>query len=66
MKKEATREQENIEQENREDYSARLDNRQPTETSENRGFVLVSVFAPDYIRDEYDYEYKEFVEWYKA
>ena len=61
MKKEAT-----IEQENREDYSARLDNRQPTETSENRGFVLVSVFAPDYIRDEYDYEYKEFIEWYKA
>ena len=61
MKKEATREQEN-----REDYSACLDNSQPTETSENSGFVLISVFAPDHVNDEYDYEYKEFVEWYKA
>ena len=63
MKKEAGNEQEN-----RHDDSARLDcSHQLTETSsENRGHVLVSALATEYIKDECDYEYREFSDWYRA
>ncbi len=61
MNKEATREQEN-----REDDSACLNCLQPTETSGNRGLILISGLAPDYTKDKCEYEYREFVEWYRA
>ena len=61
MNKEAT-----SEQENREYNSARRSCHQPTETSGNRGLVLISVLAPDYTKDKCEYEYREFVEWYRA
>ena len=61
MNKEATREQENWE-----DDSACLNCHQPTETSGNRGLVLISGLAPDCIKDKCEYEYRDFVEWHRA
>ena len=60
------RKKERSEQENYHSDSARLSCHQLAETSENSGLILISVLASDYVKDESEYENREFVEWYKA